>query len=721
LEGLTQSERELLASIRAFERFRRSFYLNITVGSQASLVAQTAVGNISISAGGIGVGGGSSQGFIGLLQNELEIRNSKENIARQTENLLILEDTLIELLTTIPDDTESIVRQRLQIAQTRASLLRAQSNLVTQQAQFQQRVDQFLRSLGLPPYLCVRLDDPILDRFELIDRTLLTRREELSALRANVGNINVSILETSEFKLDPDTGLPVSNIDWSPQLADSLDALRIELEPLEEFTRDLIENDLPVIEQDIQRLDESLPERREQNAKLLQLYRSEQETICGLLNVSDLDESIFDLQRLDSLSTELNTQYASLATRLKGYLDRIQTLQAAFEKLKAEGPSTNSIDLARRLRDEIILASQDLVAELGDDVLLLQLIQARARTESVLLPEVDITAEVAFEVARRNRRDWANARAALVDSWRQIEVIADDLESSLDVVVQGSVGGSDFDPGDYDKSGRLNVGLRWDAPITRLLERNAYRRQLIRYEQDKRRYYNFEDSIWQSLRAEVRQLQANRLRFELGRQAVAIAAEQIELNADLRALNDARGRSAGPTAARDAIGALNDLLEAQNGLLGIFVNNEVVRRGLDLDMGTMELTPEGLWIDPGAISPEYMLSLPGESAGGMIEGECNDCGLRYNPLPAEPVFNSPMLRVNYQSGESVLDETPMLEDAPVEPMSTNRLPSQPSSSDSLDTNEVPEPPAPAANGSLTTPVPPEPRPQNLEPSSSLPD
>ncbi len=98
--------------------YRRSFYLNITVGAQASVIAQTAVGNISINRNGFA--GGGSGGYIGLLQNQLQIRNSEENIARQTENLLILEDTLIELLTTIPDDAESIVRQRLQVAQTRA-------------------------------------------------------------------------------------------------------------------------------------------------------------------------------------------------------------------------------------------------------------------------------------------------------------------------------------------------------------------------------------------------------------------------------------------------------------------------------------------------------------------------------------------------------------------------------------------------------------------------
>lgn len=669
MENLTQAERELLASVRSFERYRRSFYLNITVGARAELVAQTSVGNISISPGGVG-GSGNADGYIGLLQSQLQIRNSEENIARQTENLLILEDSLIELLTTIPDDAESIVRQRLQVAQTRASVLRSQGNLINQQAGYQRSVDSFLRTLGLPPYICVKLDDPILDRFELIDRKLLTRREELSALRANVGGINVSILESAEFKLDPDTGLPVSNIEWTPQLATALQSLQDELEPLEAFTKDLIEQDLPIITRDIQALTQALPERRRQNKSLKELYKTEEESICGLLNLTELDESVFDIQELDGLETELNEEFAKLEARLNDYLMRIRDLQAAFEKLQAEGQTSNPIELARRLRDDIILASQDLVAELGDDVLLLQLIQARARTESVLLPEVDISPEVAFEIARRNRRDWANARASLVDSWRQIEVVADQLESRLDFVVNGSV-----DDGD---NGNLSVALQWDAPITRLLERNNYRRQLILYEQAKRRYYNYEDSIWQSLRAEVRQLQANRLRFELGRQSVGIAAEQIELNADIRALNDARGRSAGPTAARDAISALNDLLDAQNGLLGIFVNYEVVRRGLDLDLGTMELTPEGLWIDPGKISPETLLALPGTTAVGMIECECNDCGMAYNPLPMEPIFNPPMFEGEINEGQSVLsDETIMSGEMmmDIEPIDSQTLPS----------------------------------------------
>ncbi len=188
-----------------------------------------------------------------------------------------------------------------------------------------------------------------------------------------------------------------------------------------------------------------LPDRRKQNDSLIDLYRTEQESICGLLNLSKIDESIFELNELSTLSEDLRTEFRKLKANLTKYRDRLEELEQAFETLKSgEAAASDPRELAARLRDEIILASQDLVAELGDDVLALQLIQARARTESVVLPEVDIAPEVALEIARKNRRDWANARAALVDSWRQIEVIADDLESTLDVRVNGGIGSIRF-------------------------------------------------------------------------------------------------------------------------------------------------------------------------------------------------------------------------------------------------------------------------------------
>ncbi|TWU36195.1 coiled-coil domain-containing protein [Novipirellula artificiosorum] len=619
MENLTQSERELLASVRAFERFRREFFLTVTIGS----------------------GGGGAGGYLGLLQTQLEIRNLEQNIARQTENLLILEDTLVEELTKLPEQNAgpaSIINDRIQVAQAKSSLLQSQTSLVNAQANYERTVDSFLRTLGLPPYICTRLEDPMLQRFELIDADLIGRREQLSAVRMRVGEFNVAILEQAEFEVDEVSGLPESRLEWTDNVAETLATLRQELEPLETFTKTLIEEDLPRVSQDIEFFQETLAERTSQNEQLRESYEEQKDQICSLLDTSNISDSLFDIE-ISKLSDDLRAEYDVLVGQLESYQTRVKELEKSLDRYVQEGPRDDDpAAVARALRDEVILASQDLLSELADDVLALQLIQARARTESVLLPDVDIEPTAAVQIARVNRRDWANARADLVDVWRQIEVRADDLESSLDVVFNGDIGNVGNNPLDLRSStGRLRVGLQWDAPITRLRERNSYRAALISYERAKRAMYGFEDDVWQTLRTEIRQLQANRLTFELGRQAVVIAASQVELNADRRALNEARSQGNGPTAARDAITALDALLRAQNTLLGIFVNYEVVRRNLDLDLGTMELTPEGLWIDPVKIDPDYLLSLPGTTDSGMIGG-CNHCCLPRRPLPREPYF-----------------------------------------------------------------------------------
>ncbi len=641
MERLTLSERRLLANVRSFERYRRAFYLNIVTGRGIDTRVQRSGGVFGVGLGGFtglgggfgGLGGGGgfgggggvpeAGGFFGLLQDQLLIRNLEENIARLGENLVILENTLVELLTTIPDDPEAIIRQRLQVAQSRSSLLNAQSALVTRRVGFQNSVDDFLGDLGLPPYLCVQINDPALNRFELIDRELRMRREQLINVRSEVGQLNVAILDLAETKLDPKTGLPTSRLAWDDKTIEVVESLRLAIKPLSRFSRDLVKEDLPRVKQDLDMLEKQIPERRKQTESLLALYREEQNTICSLLGIETLDESIFDMQPVLETGEELSEQYEELTKRLQDYQSDIDKLNDGIEKFVASGPGTqDESEIAVRVRERIILASQAVLSKLGDDVLALQLIQARARVESLVLPEVEIDPAQALQIARVNRRDWANARASLVDRYRSIEFIADDLESSLDLTFAGGVQNDGNNPFALrSNTTSLRVGLQWDAPITRLQERNTYRQALIEYEQAKRSYYGFEDGVWQILRATIRQLQANRINFELGRQSVRIAASQLELNEDIREFRDARGLNSGPTAARDTISALSDLLNSQNALLNLFVNFEVLRRGLDLDLGTMELTPEGMWIDPGPIDPAFLLGLVGTSEAGMI-----DCG-----------------------------------------------------------------------------------------------
>lgn len=261
-------------------------------------------------------------------------------------------------------------------------------------------------------------------------------------------------------------------------------------------------------------------------------------------------------------------------------------------------------------------------AQLGDlsaTTLELTLVQAQARTESVDLVSIDMEPKTAFQIARDYRRDWMNARAALVDSWRLIEFNADDLESSLDLVFEGDVTNVSDNPFDLRASaGRLRVGAQFDAPITRLDERNTYRQTLVEYSQARRRYYTIVDQIDSGLRTILRNIELNRLNFEVRRQAVLNSIDEVLL-ARFRLQEPPRpdqqagaSQQLGATTARDLVSALNNLRNAQNDFTNIWVAYETLRRSLSFNLGTMQLDEEGLWIDPGSITPET--GPPGEAA-----------------------------------------------------------------------------------------------------------
>jgi hypothetical protein len=205
-----------------------------------------------------------------------------------------------------------------------------------------------------------------------------------------------------------------------------------------------------------------------------------------------------------------------------------------------------------------------------------------------------------------------NARASLVDSWRLITFNADDLQSDLDFVFSGDIGNVGDNPFDIQaNNGRLRVGLEFDAPLTRLAERNLYRQSLIEYQQARRNYYRFRDNIHRNIRNTLRQMTVDQLNFELRREAVHTAITQVDL-ARLRLSEPARPVAAaapgtplapggasqfGDTVARDLVQALIDLLNVQNDFLSVWVDHEVQRLQLDYDLGVMELSPDGQRIE----------------------------------------------------------------------------------------------------------------------------
>ena len=627
LERLTLAERTLLANVRAFEQYRRGFYLQVVTGRQADagpsrrgglfggagLEGFTGLGGgFGRVAGGGGFGTGSDNGvpsaggFIGLLQSQLEIQNQEENVARLRDNLLQLEDTLRELLTTIPATQETIPRQQLQVSQAQQALFRAQSSLINTKAAFEQQLDAFKRTMGLPSYLCVELRDPLLNQFQLISPELKAQRNSVSMIRDSVGRVNFRLLEFSKMEQDPKSLESFRTMVRTPEVVKTLSDLRESIAPLQTINESLLSSDIPRIEEGLNQLANSLPRRMQQLDQLKTNYEKDRDMICTLLPKPELDTALFNTQEIQALPVQLRGELDRLRANVQQYLTRFSTLDQQVALLASDqGAGADAKVEFENIRDKAIFESQSLIAAMAEDVLALQLIEARARTETVSLPDIELEPREAVDIARRNRRDWMNARASLVNSWRAIELVADDLESYLDVVFSGDVQNVGDNPLDIrSTTGRLRVGLQWDAPITRLQERNRYRQALIEYQQARRSYYQFEDGIWTLMRSILRTIRANQVNFELQRYAVRIAAQQIVLNEDIRQINEALSQASGPTAARDTVSALQDLLDAQNFFMGVWVNYEVLRRTLDQELGTMQLDSEGLWVDPGPLRPD---------------------------------------------------------------------------------------------------------------------
>ncbi|MBN1852214.1 MAG: hypothetical protein JW829_05790 [Pirellulales bacterium] len=242
--------------------------------------------------------------------------------------------------------------------------------------------------------------------------------------------------------------------------------------------------------------------------------------------------------------------------------------------------------------------------EFGDEVQTLSLIQARARLETIVVDPIELDPSCALDIARANRLDYMNNRASLVDSWRLIAYNADQLQSVLDVELSGDIQTHGNNPAKFRApTGSMTARVEFDAPFTRLLERNNYRQSLIDYEQSRRQFIQYDDSINQTLRSRLRNLEQLRNNLEIQRRAVIISIRRVdfsraELDRPLPApVPGEASNTFGPTAVQNLLSALSDLSNAQNNFMSVWLNYYSERMQLMRDLGVMELDAEGRWID----------------------------------------------------------------------------------------------------------------------------
>lgn len=338
----------------------------------------------------------------------------------------------------------------------------------------------------------------------------------------------------------------------------------------------------------------------------------------------DLDEppTLADLrkqyQELDSLIGKslpfvesVGRELAEWGKRLdRSDADEARRARSAFEQLELTLPETKR-DL-EKVRDEAKSDAGKLAqakrkegweALVGYARRLLTLtdqligVQSQIRVNRISLPAIEWKEPEALEMAKSSRLDLQSEQARVTDAWRKVLVAANQLKADLNLVASANRAtplGQNSAFNFTNDQAQYSVGLRFDGPLNRQAERNAYRTAQIDYQRARRDYMALADRIEQSVRRDLRQLELQKLNFEIARLTLVSATRQLE-GARQRIL---LGRDQGVgTSTRDIIDALNSQLAARNAMSSGYISYEQLRVQLMLDLEALQLDPRGYPID----------------------------------------------------------------------------------------------------------------------------
>ncbi len=148
LEALTQAERDALYAVRTFARYRKSFYVGITAG------------------------GTNGVGYLGLLLQLQQLRNSEADLKQQEESYRLYNELFRGGRASVVD--VDIIYQ---------GLLNSRLSVINARLALENSLDTFKIQLGLPPRLPVELDDGPLKLFVLTDPSTDKLRDEIETFQ----------------------------------------------------------------------------------------------------------------------------------------------------------------------------------------------------------------------------------------------------------------------------------------------------------------------------------------------------------------------------------------------------------------------------------------------------------------------------------------------------------------------------------------------------------
>lgn len=578
LEPLTQAERSLLYNIRAYWRFREQFYMLITLGSSLPPDLPTAAATLTsnpistlaaLNIASTDVSGGFV-GYLSTLFREVDMAVDKKLVVDLKKALKILEGY-----------QEGGMFSPLQVQQVNSTLLNAVNGVLTDQQFVVNALDQFKLVLGVPANLPLILDDaparPITRQFDryyavIADAEAAYRAiEELDKLPADKMREALLSLYTTD-KLVRGTKfrkeiIPVWD-SWrklsNKEINARIQQLNVERDKLLDTKTDLEMKGTELPAPDLARL---------------------REIELGL-DVGHLEEV---LRRYEQRSWEKRPKDQQTADRLRQF--RLAAYSAQIVLVAARN---ERFDTVSTLWPELPPAPLPDCGGSGPDLLTIDVNEAQ---------------DLAVEAAMKNRVDLMNARAEVVDAWRQLRVTANALMGIFNVGfhLDSTTPPIGANPLAF-ASQRTNAELilQPELPLVRVTQRNNYRTAIINYQQARRNLINLEDNIAAQVRFDVRQLRLFANNYRIQKTVIRSlyfqvenALEVIVAPADPDNLKNTgtAGQANAAALTSQYLGALSGLNGSQTKLYDIWLSYLATRMELYLDLERLILDPRGVWTD----------------------------------------------------------------------------------------------------------------------------
>lgn len=568
LENLTATERNLVYAMRSYARFRKIYYVSVAAGGGLTnnpYGLQGLAPNL-----GRGIGGNltsPSVGFLQLLQQAAQIANQRKNVA-ELERLLRLYRAF----------REGGQQSDLQVGQVEVSMLSSRGNLLNGGGgspglrQYLDQLDNFKLQLGLPLTVALELDD----------EPLRPIREQLSRFEAIYTDLRAA--EDAARKYDPQEPVERFRERWRRLLTESAlvkgTAFARGIETRWESWRRLNE----------EQWQQRMAELRKERTELLNRRADRQQ--------KGEEEPAAETERLEALENELAL----------GLFERSVRQYEQQPWLREKGPQREAVQ-ASAFREVVNSFYQVALEARGER--LRRVREQWPKLPPVVVDGVDVlgaTLDEAYAAgmatALTRRLDLMNARALVVDAWRQIAVQANSLQGVFDVrydmTASSPPSGSRPFAFSADRT-RHQLTLRAELPLVRRAERNNYRAALISYQRQRRTLMAFEDNIANDVRADIRQLRTLAELYRIQQRVVELGYSQVD-NAQAVLLQppDPQARTdAGSAAAltQQVLQTQSSLLAAQNQLFTLWVSYLTARMQLYLDLELLQLNERGVWTD----------------------------------------------------------------------------------------------------------------------------